>query len=416
MDSLRDIATLSILFLSLYFEVFLLITYIERRKTLQGRKTVAAPAYAGLPAVTIVVPCYNEEKTAAKTIHSLLALDYPADKLKIVAINDGSTDGTAAMLQTFASNPQIQIIHKENGGKHTALNLAIAQATTPFIGCLDADSYAAPDALTRLMKRFEDSNIMAVVPSLHIYNAETIIQKLQKVEYLVGVFIRSILAELNALYVTPGPFSIFRTAVFAEIGPYRQAHNTEDMEMALRMQSHGMRIASAHDAVVYTSSPRTIPKLYKQRVRWTSGFLHNARDYRSMLFRPSTGHIGGFVLPFMLVSTACVFFIVATLIYDLISSTHETYVRFDALGLRALELSWPTFNWFYMRTGPILLIGTIMIITIFAFIFIGSKLSKGNKPKLTDIACYTFLYSFIAPFWVIRSVANVALSKQASWR
>lgn len=416
MDSIRDYITLSILFLSLYFEVFLLITYIERRKALEGLKTVAAPAHPGSPAVTIVVPCYNEEKTAAKTIHSLLALDYPADKLKIVAVNDGSTDGTAAMLETFRTNPQIEIVHKDNGGKHTALNLAIARATTPFIGCLDADSYAAPDALARLMRRFEDARVMAVVPSLHIYNAQTVIQKLQKVEYIVGVFIRSVLAELNALYVTPGPFSIFRTAVFAEIGPYRKAHNTEDMEMALRMQAHGMKIASAHDAVVYTSSPRTIPKLYKQRVRWTSGFLHNARDYRGMLFRPATGHIGGFVLPFMLISTGCVFFVVTTLIYDFVSSARETYIHFSALGMRAFEWSWPTFNWFYLHTGPILLIGTLMLCAILVFIFIGSKLSKGNKPKLTDIACYAFLYSFIAPFWIIRSVANVALSKQASWR
>jgi cellulose synthase/poly-beta-1,6-N-acetylglucosamine synthase-like glycosyltransferase len=320
------------------------------------------------------------------------------------------------MLQTFAGNPQIEIIHKENGGKHTALNLAIAQATTPFIGCLDADSYAAPDALTRLMRRFHDVRVMAVVPSLHIYNAQTIIQKLQKVEYLIGVFIRTILAELNALYVTPGPFSIFRTAVFAEIGPYRKAHNTEDMEMALRLQSHGMKIASAHDAVVYTSSPHTIPKLYRQRVRWTSGFLHNVKDYRTLLFKPAAGHIGGFILPFMLVSTGCVFFVVTTLIYDLISSAHETYVHFSALGVHALEWSWPTFNWFYMHTNPILLIGIIMICTIFAFIFIGTKLSRGNRPNLIDIACYTFLYSFIAPFWVIRSVANVTFNKQASWR
>lgn len=366
--------------------------------------------------MTIVVPCYNEEKTAAKTIYSLLALDYPADKLKIVAVNDGSTDGTATMLGQFADNPQIEIIHKANGGKHTALNLAIENATTPFIGCLDADSYAAPDALTRLMKRFEQPAVMAVVPSLHIFNAETIIQKLQKVEYLVGVFIRSILAELNALYVTPGPFSIFRTSVFAEIGPYRKAHNTEDMEMALRMQSHGMKIASAHDAVVYTSSPRTIPKLYTQRVRWTSGFLHNVRDYRRLLFSPVSGHIGGFVLPFMLISTGCVFFIVTTFIYDFASSAHQTYVHFQALGMRALEFSWPTFNWFYMRTGPILLIGSLMLTVILAFIFIGSRLSHGNRPKLSDIACYTFLYSFIAPFWIIRSVANFALSRQANWR
>ena len=416
MTSLRDILTLGILFLSLYFEVFLLITYIERRKLLQGRVMTSAAAHPDMPGVTIIVPCYNEEKTAAKTIESLLHLDYPADKLKIVAVNDGSTDGTARMLEQYQNNPRVQVLHKENGGKHTVLNLAIKQATTEFVGCLDADSYAEKDALTRIMKRFTDPTVMAVVPSLHIYKAKTIIQRLQKVEYLVGVFIRSILAELNALYVTPGPFSIFRKSVFEQIGYYKKAHNTEDMEIALRMQSHGMKIANAHDAVVYTSSPHNIPKLYKQRVRWTSGFLHNIRDYRGMLLKPSFGHIGGFVLPVMLISTAGVLFIVTSFLYDAVDKINQTIIHFNAIGTRAFEWSWPSFNWFFVRSSPIMFGGLCALAVIFAFIYIGSRLSAGNKPKITDIACYAFLYSFIAPFWIMRSVANVALSKQANWR
>jgi cellulose synthase/poly-beta-1,6-N-acetylglucosamine synthase-like glycosyltransferase len=115
MESSRDIATLVVLFVSLYFEVFMLITYIEHRKTLKGRLSKPIADYSALPAVTIIVPCFNEEKTAGKTIESLLALDYPQDKLKIVAVNDGSSDGTAALLETYKiTYPQIEIIHKEN--------------------------------------------------------------------------------------------------------------------------------------------------------------------------------------------------------------------------------------------------------------------------------------------------------------
>ncbi len=417
MESSRDIATLVVLFVSLYFEVFMLITYLEHRKTLKGRLSQPRADYSALPAVTIIVPCFNEEKTAGKTIESLLALEYPQDRLKIVAVNDGSSDGTAALLETYKiTYPQIDVIHKENGGKHTALNLAIQHATTPFVGCLDADSYAEKDALTRIMKRFEQPEVMAVVPSLHVFNPRSVIQRLQKVEYVLGVFLRSVLAELNALYVTPGPFSIFRKSVFETIGYYKKAHNTEDMEMALRMQSNGMKIVNAHDAVVYTSSPKTIPTLYKQRVRWTSGFLHNVRDYRGMIFKPQFGHIGGFILPFMLISTAAVIFVVTTLLYDFINSTSSFITRLDAIGMRAFEWSWPTFDWFYLHTSPIMFGGIIALLIIFTIIYLGSRLSKGNRPKITDIACYTVLYSIIAPFWIIRSVANVALSKQAAWR
>ncbi|HTK33561.1 MAG TPA: glycosyltransferase family 2 protein [Candidatus Paceibacterota bacterium] len=416
MYSLREIITLGILFMSLYFEMFMLITYFEHRKSLHKLRTTTAPLHPDLPGVTIIVPCFNEETTAVKTIESLLALEYPREKLHIMAINDGSTDGTALALAKYNNHPQIEIIHKENGGKHTVLNMGIARATTPFVGCLDADSYAKPDALVRIMKQFENPTVMAVVPSLHIYKPDTIIQRMQKTEYLIGVFLRSILAELRALYVTPGPFSIFRKSVFEQIGYYRKAHNTEDMEMALRMQSHGLTIASAHDAVIYTSSPRTPKKLYKQRVRWTSGFLHNLRDYRGMLLNRKYSHLGGFVLPMMVISAGSVLFVVATFGYDLVRAIRDYVVHFQAIGYKMFEWSWPSFNWFYLHTSPLVFAGLVAFGLVIAFIAIGMRLSHGNTAKIFDIACYVCLYSVIAPFWIIRSLANVALSKQAVWR
>ncbi len=416
MQIARDILTLFVLFLSLYFEVFMLITYFERKQSLRRPALSDALDPATLPGVTIIVPCFNEEKTVAKTIDSLLDVDYPKDKLAILAVNDGSTDGTALALEAYRGNPQISIVSKENGGKHTALNLGIKMATTEFVGCLDADSYAEKDALLRIVRRFDDAGVMAVVPALHVHKSRTVIQRLQKVEYVLGVFLRSVLAELNALYVTPGPFSIFRKSIFDRIGYYRKAHNTEDMEMALRMQSHGMKIASAHDAIVYTSSPPTVKKLYRQRVRWTSGFLNNVRDYRYMLLNQKYGHVGGFVLPMMLVSAVSVSLIVALVIYDLAVMAHAWYVHVNALGLKAFEFTWPSFSWFYTRSTPIVLLGYVAIAVILGMIFLGTRLSRGTKPKLADLACYGALYSLIAPFWILRSLANVALHKQAVWR
>ena len=333
-----------------------------------------------------------------------------------MAINDGSTDGTVKALNVYVGHPQIEIIHKENGGKHSVLNLGIAKATTPFVGCLDADSYAKPDALLRIIKQFENPSVMAVVPSLHIYKAETLIQRMQKTEYIIGTFLRSVLAELRALYVTPGPFSIFRKDVFEQIGYYRKAHNTEDMEMAMRMQSHGLIIASAHDAVVYTSSPRTPRKLYRQRVRWTSGFLHNVRDYRRLFFNKNQGHLGGFVLPMMVISAFSVIFIVSMFGYDLVRMIHQYILHFEALGLKMFEWSKPSFNWFFIHTSPLVFAGFVAFGLIITFIFIGMRLAHGNRARTFDVICYVCLYSLIAPFWITKSVANVVLSKQAVWR
>ncbi len=420
MTSWRDLITLGILFLSLYFEVFLLITYFEKRHVMHWRvkRNMARTETTDqeLPGVTIIVPCYNEEKTLAKTIHSLLALDYPTDKLHIFAVNDGSTDGTPKALAEFATHPQVQIFHKENGGKHTVLNMGIELAKTDFVGCLDADSYAKHDALIRIMRKFDDQEVMAVVPSLHIYNAKTAVQKMQKVEYLIGVFIRTVLAEINALYVTPGPFSIFRKSVFDKIGYYRKAHNTEDMEMALRMQANNLRIACANDAVIYTSSPHTAINLHKQRVRWTSGFLANVKDYRRIMFNKKHGHVGNFVLPLMIVSTVSIIFIAITFFYDIGRFVLSFLDSFKALGMKMFEFRMPTFSWFYTGTSPLMLASLCALIAVIAFIIVGAKLSKGNKPKVTDVAWYVALYSLIAPTWIIRSVVNVIFNKQTIWR
>ncbi len=398
----------------------MLITYIEHRKSLHEKSTSVLPEIRSvseiLPTVTIMVPCFNEQFTAVKTIDSLLKLDYPSDKLHITVINDGSTDGTALALEKFSNHPQIDIIHKENGGKHTALNLGIQKSTSEFVGCLDADSYVEPDALRRIIRRFDNPSIMAAVPSLHIYKPQNAIQKMQKVEYIVGIFFRSVLAEINALYVTPGPFSIFRKSIFENIGYYRKAHNTEDMEMAMRMQSRGMKIASAHDAVVYTSSPNTIKKLYRQRVRWNSGTLKNIVDYRFMLMNNTYGHIGTFVLPVILILTVGILYVVGLFIYNFLHTIHIWSVYWGALGVRAFEWSTPHFSWFFVGTSPIVFGSIISFTIIGAIILIGSKLSRGNKPRLFDIACYISLYSILAPFWIVKSLSNLARSRQAVWR
>src|SRR3989338_9296130 len=113
------------LFVSLFFEVFLLITYLEVREELDLEGKHLGKNIREFPTVTIIVPCFNEERTVGNTIRSLLDLDYPKEKLSIIAVDDGSTDGTRRALASFERRHQISVLSKKNGGKHTALNLAL---------------------------------------------------------------------------------------------------------------------------------------------------------------------------------------------------------------------------------------------------------------------------------------------------
>src|SRR3989344_6827259 len=85
------------LFVGLYFEVFLLMSFLEKRPS---QKDATLPMR--YPSVSMLVPCFNEEATLAATIDSLLALEYPSDKLEVVVIDDGSKDTTAQIARAYA--------------------------------------------------------------------------------------------------------------------------------------------------------------------------------------------------------------------------------------------------------------------------------------------------------------------------
>ena len=251
-----------LLFIGLYFEVFVLMTYLEHRDTIHEESNNTSRQPSRYPTVSIIVPCWNEATTIERTVQSLLDLDYPQDKLEILLIDDGSTDNTWEVMQGFTQTASIKIFHKENGGKHTALNFGLTKSHSELVGCLDADSYVDSQALKNIVLGFEsDPQAMAVTPSVKIWQAKGMIEMIQNIEYIWAIFLRRILGFMGAIYVTPGPFSIFRREVFEKIGGYRKAHQTEDMELAMRMQSNGMKIGNAHTAVVHTSAPHTLKKL-----------------------------------------------------------------------------------------------------------------------------------------------------------
>ncbi|MEK9171957.1 MAG: glycosyltransferase family 2 protein, partial [Patescibacteria group bacterium] len=178
------------LFISLFFEVFLLITYLEVREELSLEDKHIGKNIKWFPTVTIIVPCFNEEPTVYKTIQSLLNLDYPKDKLSIIAVDDGSTDGTYCKLAKFKNYSQISILSKENGGKHTALNFALEKVQSDLVGCLDADSFVNSDALKKIVPFFDDASIMAVTPSIKVFEPKSVLQYVQKIEYSWGIFLR----------------------------------------------------------------------------------------------------------------------------------------------------------------------------------------------------------------------------------
>ncbi len=416
MSDINNYVTYFFLFISLNFEIFLLITYFENRKEIKAEsKAQANVKLKKYPSVTIIVPCWNEEKTVSKTIHSLLNLDYPKDKLKIMVVDDGSTDSTWNVVQKFRNNKQIELHTKENGGKYTALNYGISKLTTDLVGCLDADSYVHKDSMKKIALYFEDREVMAVAPSIKLWQPRNILQLLQKVEYGFGIFTRKMYHYMDAIYITPGPFSIFRKDVFEKLGGYEHAHNTEDIQIALRMQKNGFKIAHAHEAIVYTVPPETVKKLLKQRVRWSYGFIKNAYDFRDMIFNKKYGNVGMLILPMACISIVSVLFVSSVSIYSIIDGLANWFVRVQTVGLN-LHLGMPNFDLFYVNTEIIALVGLVVAIGSFLMILMSKRMSENKLDLGLDLIYYLSLYMFIAPLWIGKAAWNAIFSVKTTWR
>ncbi len=399
------------LFLSLYFQIFLLVSFFEKKEG-KAREVLRDE---DLLTTTIIVPCFNEETTVQRTLRSLLALDYPKDKLTIMAVDDGSTDGTWAALQEFAGEPNIKLFQKENeGSKFAALNFALKHIESELVGVLDADSWVSENALMEYMYFFKDTETMATIPSMVIAEPDTLIRKAQKAEYDIGLFARKAFDNISAIYITPGPFSVFRKKVFDTLGPYREAHHTEDAEIALRMQKHHYKIAYSEKSIVYTVGPKKIKPLIKQRVRWVYGFIKNIADYKELFFKKEYKSLGAIVLPMGVFRIFLAVILFPLSVWLIIKPLYHFFEKIITVGYHP-SLSF-SLNMFYWNISEIQLFTTVGIFITLFMVWVGRDLINYPRKISFDIVYMLVMYTFIAPIWLIKSVWNALWSKKESWR
>lgn len=404
-------------FFGIYTSLYFLITLIEN-----WGHNITRLKKGNYPKVCIIVPCYNESKSVSKTLKSLLELDYPSKCLEIIVVDDGSTDDTFKCASQFTKFG-VKVFKKKNGGKFTALNFAIEKTNAQFIGALDADSTVAKDSLNKLISRFYDTNkndemtlnkdIMAVTPSMIIDKPSGILRRIQSMEFIMGIMLRRVFSDIGSQHVTPGPFTIYRSDFFKKYGNYSHAHNTEDIEVALRIQTNNFIIENATDAYVYTHGPSTFKSLYKQRLRWYSGFIKNIFDYRH-LFSPKHGNLGLFILPSSFIS---VFLLIIVIFYTLFSITKNVLVTAYNYWLIGFDLS-QIFNFdidsFFINTGPVAILGLFAIFFSLTIISFAVNFSS-QKNIVWSYILFVLLYSWLFAYWWFIAALHCVFGKEIGW-
>ena len=407
--AIGDIIVYSSIFFFLYINIFSLLVLWENKNRIYKPKL-----RKNHPNVCIIVPCFNEEKTIVKTVRSLLRLDYPRDKLEILVIDDGSTDKTFQKAKLLEKYKQVKVFHKKNGGKYTALNYGLSKTKAEFVGCLDADSFVDSHALKLMIPHFINPKIMAVTSSVKIHQPKGVLQRIQKIEYIFGIFLRKVFASLDSITVAPGPFTIFRKKAFDKLGPFRHGHNTEDLEIAFRIQSKNYQIANAPNACVYTVGPSSFKKLYQQRKRWYHGLSRNAWDYRSLIFNRKYGDLGIFVFPVIFLSVL-IFLLIS--FYTIFQSAQYAIHRFTIW--RAVEFNLNQlvfrFDWFFINTQTYVFLFILLLGISFFIILLGKELSFEKSKTGKDFLFFILFYSPLYFIWWLSTIQDIVFNKKNKW-
>jgi peptidoglycan-N-acetylglucosamine deacetylase len=266
----------------------------------RSREPARTPPFAprgATPLISVLIPCFNEEKVIASSIHRILGSDWP--RLEVIVLDDGSKDRTADEVRAhFARDPRVRLMSFPNGGKARALNRGLAEASGEIVVALDADTQFERRTIAKLARWFEDPEVGAVAGDALVGNRVNLITRWQALEYVVAQNLeRRALSALGAVTVVPGAVGAWRRQTLVELGGYPDDTLAEDQDLTLAVQRAGWRVEFDPDARAWTEAPDTVGGLLRQRFRWSFGTLQCLWKHRSALFSRAHPVLGFFALP-----------------------------------------------------------------------------------------------------------------------
>ena len=268
-----------------------------RRSRRQVKKPNSAYDESGLPRFSVILPVKNEEKVIGRLLRSLLRQNYPADKLEIVIVDDGSVDATANVCREFVEvNESVKFLQRSVcAGKASAINYGIAHCTGDIVGVFDADNLVAEDALMNAAQHFRNASVAAIQGRIHSVNSrQNMLTQFISYEDAVwsDVFLRG--KDVLGLFVhLRGCCEFIRKDVLDAVGGFDEGSISEDTELSARLTDGGHRIKFAEDVKVWQESPYSLKAFLRQRTRWCRGHLEVAFKYGKLVRHPNKRTIDG---------------------------------------------------------------------------------------------------------------------------
>jgi len=367
---------------------------------------IAAPVLKGKPLVSVLVPCFNEADHGEDTLLAALAQRYR--NIEVIAINDGSSDDTAAMLDTLAkAHDRLRVIHlAENQGKAMALRVGAMAAHGEYLVCIDGDALLERDALAYLVAPLLDNpRVGAVTGNPRVRTRSTLIGRIQVGEFssIIGLIKRT-QRVYGQVFTVSGVVAAFRRAALDRVDYWSLDMITEDIDISWKLQLDHWSVFYEPRGICWILMPETLAGLWKQRLRWAQGgaevFLKNMTTIWAWEYRRMWAMLAEYCL-----STVWAFaFAFAALL-----GTVGLFVNLPG-DIRIASFLPPAF------TGMVLAI--VCVLQFFVSVLIDRRYESGIARSLYWVIWYPFAYWMISLFTTLVSFPKVMLMlrrRRARW-
>jgi cellulose synthase/poly-beta-1,6-N-acetylglucosamine synthase-like glycosyltransferase/peptidoglycan/xylan/chitin deacetylase (PgdA/CDA1 family) len=361
---------------------------LARRHVRRTRPLAPDPGF--VPAVSIVVPAYEEAVGIARAVRSLAGVDYP--RHEVIVVDDGSTDGTGDVVEALGLDG-VRVLRQPNQGKAAALNAGVAAAAHELIVTVDADTVFEPDTLRRLVQPFRDDEVGAVSGNTKVANRRGIIGRWQHIEYVIGFNIdRRMYEVLRCMPTVPGAIGAFRRRALVDAGGFSGATLAEDTDVTLAIGRAGWHVVYAEDARAWTEAPTTLGGLWRQRYRWAYGTIQSIWKHRAAVVRRGESPAGRRAIPYM-----ALFQVILPLAAPLI----DLFALYGILFLDPVRILiyWLAFN------------ALQMVVAWYAF-----RLDREPRRTLVWLPLQQLVYRQIMYLVVIESVITAIAGTRVGWQ
>jgi hyaluronan synthase len=254
------------------------------------------------PSLSVIIPAYNEGAMVQKAVYSVLATQYPQEKLEIFVIDDGSQDDTWVYIKkAFIDNPSLitAVRFPTNKGKRAALEEGFRRARGEILVTIDSDSVIESRTLLEIAGPFRDPRIGAVAGRVAVFNREQgILPKMLKVRYLFSFdVLRAVQSKYRTVYCCPGALSAYRASVVRQIlQPWMNqtflgvtCTYGEDRSMTNFILGRGFDTVYQRSAQVFTVVPWTYKRLWKMYLRWDRSYIRETLHLFRIVWRRPPG-------------------------------------------------------------------------------------------------------------------------------